>query len=300
MTRSHSTLAASGLPTDGNRDVRRVAGIGWFDELRPLVMRIAVHVGDVMTTADDIYGDGVNIAARLQEFSEPGGVIFSGIVYDLVRGSLDTEARDLGFLRLKNIERPVRAYALAGARVSATRSRAPRGSRPSIAVLPFVEHGVPGEHSYFSDGVDQLAFVARHGEVERPLHGASQVKSPYREALEAGTRSAEALKCSRISAGFQRLSIDSISAAAVQWSCKYQSPAVKSGADRLRRPQPRDIARRRARYRRPAQLRTIRPAGRLADDARIRSCRVRRKAALHQFAAIRRQLAPDPKRFDQN
>jgi adenylate cyclase len=121
-------------------------------ELRPIALRIAVHIGDVMTTADDIYGDGVNVAARLQEYGEPGGVILSEAVYNLVRGIIGAQARDLGFLRLKNL-RPVRAYALDGPRSSLTRPGWSRGSRPSIAVLPFVEHGVPSEHTYFGDGV---------------------------------------------------------------------------------------------------------------------------------------------------
>jgi adenylate cyclase len=122
-------------------------------ELRPIALRIAVHIGDVMTTADDIYGDGVNVAARLQEYGEPGGVIRSGVVYDLVRGMVGAHARDLGFLRLKNFEKPVRAYALGSPGFAGTRPRWSRGSRPSIAVLPFVEHGVPSEQTYFGDGV---------------------------------------------------------------------------------------------------------------------------------------------------
>ena len=122
-------------------------------EPRPIALRIAVHIGDVMTTADDIYGDGVNVAARLQEYGEPGGVILSGAVYDLVRSMVSAHARDLGFLRLKNFEKPVRAYALSGPGSPMTRPRGLRGSRPSIAVLPFVEHGVPSEQTYFGDGV---------------------------------------------------------------------------------------------------------------------------------------------------
>ena len=117
-----------------------------------MALRIAVHIGDVMTTADDIYGDGVNVAARLQEYGEPGGIILSEAVYNLVRGTIGAQARDLGFLRLKNL-RPARAYALDGPRSSIRRAGSSRGSRPSIAVLPFVEHGVPSEHRYFGDGV---------------------------------------------------------------------------------------------------------------------------------------------------
>ena len=64
--------------------------------LSPIVFRIAVHLGDVMATADDIYGDGVNVAARLVEFAEPGGIVLSEAVYDLVRGTVGPRACDLG------------------------------------------------------------------------------------------------------------------------------------------------------------------------------------------------------------
>jgi class 3 adenylate cyclase/tetratricopeptide (TPR) repeat protein len=77
-----------------------------------IVLRVAVHLGDVMTTDFDVFGDGVNVAARLQRHGVPGGVILSEAVYDLVRGTIGPSARDLGFLRLKNFEKPIRAYSL--------------------------------------------------------------------------------------------------------------------------------------------------------------------------------------------
>jgi adenylate cyclase len=135
------------------QDAVHRAGAAEIGEPHRIALRIAVHIGDVMTTTDDIYGDGVNVAARLQEYGEPGGVVMSAVVYDLVRGTIGPEARDLGFLRLKNFDRPIRAYALSGPNSSRTRPRWLRGSRPSIAVLPFVEHGVPSEQTYFGDGV---------------------------------------------------------------------------------------------------------------------------------------------------
>ena len=120
----------------------------------PIALRIAVHIGDVMTTPDDIYGDGVNVAARLQEYAEPGGVLLSENVYGLVRGAVGSEAvRDLGFLHLKNVDTPVRAYALASPGGPMSGPRRSRRSRPSIAVLPFVEQGVPKEQTYFGDGI---------------------------------------------------------------------------------------------------------------------------------------------------
>lgn len=122
-------------------------------EPSPIALRIAVHVGEVMTTPDDIYGDGVNITARLQEYGQPGGIILSELAYSLVRHAYGSQARDLGFLNLKNFERPFRAYAIDGPRSSTLRRRWLRASRPSIAVLPFVEQGISSEHSYFGDGV---------------------------------------------------------------------------------------------------------------------------------------------------
>src|SRR5262249_4179762 len=79
-------------------------------------------------------------------------MILSEAVYNLVRGTIGVQARDLGFLHLKNLK-PVRAYALGGPRSAMARSGRSRSSRPSIAVLPFVEHGVPSEHTYFGDGL---------------------------------------------------------------------------------------------------------------------------------------------------
>jgi adenylate cyclase len=146
-----SALDAVQWARDVQENVRRLEATKSID-LRPIALRIAVHIGDVITTADDIYGDGVNVAARLQEYSEPGGIVLSEAVYNLVRGAIGMEARDLGYLRLKNL-RPARAYALDGPRPSIIRPGWSRGSRPSIAVLPFVEHGVPSEHTYFGDGV---------------------------------------------------------------------------------------------------------------------------------------------------
>src|SRR5262249_50283242 len=77
-----------------------------------ITLRVAIHLGDLMTTEFDIFGDGVNVTARLQEHCAPGGVIISEAVYDLVRGTIGPIGRDLGLLNLKNLEKPVRAYAL--------------------------------------------------------------------------------------------------------------------------------------------------------------------------------------------
>src|SRR5271169_356980 len=81
-------------------------------EEKRIVYRIGVNLGDVLIEGDDILGDGVNIAARLEGICEPGGVLISGAAYDHVRGRIDADFVDLGEKALKNIARPVRVYAI--------------------------------------------------------------------------------------------------------------------------------------------------------------------------------------------
>ena len=129
-------------------------------------LRIAVHIGDVITTEDDIYGDGVNVAARLQDHGPPGGVIMSEAVHDLVRGSISGAATDLGLLYLKNLPTPVRAYGLdpevpgaGGAKPVHTR----HSGLPSIAVLPLRNLSASPEDNYFADGIVEDIIVSLSG-----------------------------------------------------------------------------------------------------------------------------------------
>lgn len=130
----------------------------------PLWLRISVHVGDVIPVPNDIFGDGVNIAARLQEHAKPGGIVISETAYGLLRGALCSGARDLGFLNLKHIEQPVRAFALDPApdeRVLPILQ--PQGALPSIAVLPLENlNGDPAD-DYFADGVVEDIIVSLGG-----------------------------------------------------------------------------------------------------------------------------------------
>ena len=120
--------------------------------------RIGINLGDVIHEEDgDLYGDGVNVAARLQTEAEPGGVCISGTVYDHLQGKLDCAFEELGACRLKNIERAVRIYrAMLDRAPGLPRPPAPSlPDRPSIAVLPFDNMGVDPAQAFFSDGITE-------------------------------------------------------------------------------------------------------------------------------------------------
>jgi adenylate cyclase len=129
-----------------------------------IALRIAVHLGDVVEDGGDIYGDGINVAARLQEHAEPGGVVLSEAVYDLVRGAVGVPMRDLGLILLKNFERPVKAYSLDPPRGRPAVPRPPGlGPLPSIAVLPLKNLGGDPADNYFSDGIVEDIIVSLSG-----------------------------------------------------------------------------------------------------------------------------------------
>jgi class 3 adenylate cyclase len=112
-------------------------------EDRRIAFRVGVNIGDVIVEAHDIFGDGVNIAARLESIAEPAGICISSFAYDQVRGKVAVEFVDLGEQNLKNIDRAVRIYAakLKDGGVSApapeVKKPLPLPDKPSIAVLPF-------------------------------------------------------------------------------------------------------------------------------------------------------------------
>jgi adenylate cyclase len=122
-------------------------------------LRIGINLGDVIVEGDDLYGDGVNIAARIEALAVAGGVFVSNTVHDQVRDRLPFAFEDLGEQRVKNIARPVRVYRV---RDLGTASKSasipalpalPLPDKPSIAVLPFQNMSGDAEQEYFADGM---------------------------------------------------------------------------------------------------------------------------------------------------
>jgi adenylate cyclase len=129
-----------------------------------IAFRIGLHVGDIVVEAHDVYGAGVNIAARLQEFAEPGELAISALVREQLGNNLKLATTDLGNVTLKNIAAPVRVYRVEPLNNQEHRrvpvSGTPRKSRPSIAVLPFLEYGVKPGDSMIGEGISEDVVAA--------------------------------------------------------------------------------------------------------------------------------------------
>jgi len=148
-------LALQRLAAERNTDLSHERRMEW---------RTGVHLGDVLIEGDDILGDGVNIAARLEGIAEPGGIRISEDAFRQVRGKVDAEFADAGEQRLKNIAQPMRVYrvgSLSAPKLSVASPPAlPLPDKPSIAVLPFANMSGDPEQDYFADGMVEEIITA--------------------------------------------------------------------------------------------------------------------------------------------
>jgi adenylate cyclase len=130
--------------------------------------RVGINLGEIIIEGDDIYGNGVNVAARLEALAEPGGILISASVHDQIRAVMDLQYRDLGDLSVKNISTPIHGYAIDinGAGDGAVPQPAEplpsteEKSRATIAVLPFENRSAAAEQEYFADGITEDIMAA--------------------------------------------------------------------------------------------------------------------------------------------
>jgi adenylate cyclase len=132
-------------------------------EDKRITFRVGINLGDVIAEPDDIYGDGVNVAARLEALAEPEGICISRVVRDQIRDKLPYAFEDMGEQQIKNIARPVRVYRVATGPVSAATKETPAlalPDKPSIAVMPFANLSGDPEQDYFADGMVEEIITA--------------------------------------------------------------------------------------------------------------------------------------------
>ncbi len=135
-----------------------------IEEDRQIVYRVGINIGDVIVEGDDIYGEGVNVAARLQEIAEPGGIAIAGSVYEQVQGKLDITFADFGQHQVKNIDRPIHVWRWPQGESPLAAPGAgealPLPDKPSIAVLPFDNLSGDPDQEYFADGIAEDIITA--------------------------------------------------------------------------------------------------------------------------------------------
>jgi adenylate cyclase len=137
---------------------------------RRIRLRIGINLGDIIVEGSDIYGDGVNVAARLEALADPGGIFISGTVFDHVKGKVSLDFEDLGEQQVKNIDDPVRVYRVvldSGTNEGKAAGTSPSSAtvlelpdKPSVAVLPFNNMSDDPEQDYFADGISEDLITA--------------------------------------------------------------------------------------------------------------------------------------------
>ena len=132
---------------------------GEVPEERRIEFRIGINVGDIIIDEGDIYGDGVNIASRVEALASPGAICLSDNAYQQIKGKVAVDVRDMGIQHLKNIAQPMRIYGVQ-LHDALTRAALPLPDKPSIAVLPFQNMSGDPEQDYFADGVVEEIITA--------------------------------------------------------------------------------------------------------------------------------------------
>ena len=174
-------------------DARSRCSGGWpiATRARPpekrIEFRVGINLGDVIAEEHDIFGDGVNVAARLEALAEPGGICVSRVVRDQVRDRLDYAFEDLGEQQVKNIARPVRVYRVRDRTVPTSSLPAsprplPLPDKPSLAVLPFANMSGDPEQEFFADGIAEEIITALSRYPLALRHRAQFRASPTRAA----------------------------------------------------------------------------------------------------------------------
>ena len=169
-------------------------------EDKRIEFRVGINLGDVVIDGDDIYGDGVNIAARLETLAEPNGICISSNVFEEIRDRIDVPFRDMGEQKVKNIDRPVRVWGWIAGPSGTKKLREAEitlalPDKPSIAVLPFDNMSGDPEQEYFSDGIteDIITELSRQAEIQVLARNATfgykgNQKNPREIARELGVR----------------------------------------------------------------------------------------------------------------